>query len=64
MSRMVLGDVLRAHVAHAPCHARVQVGWRGHHGRVWDEGRQVGMGRRWRVVERGVAPWVELWLLR
>ncbi len=64
MSWMVLGDVLRAHVAHAPRHACIQVGWWGHHGRVWDEGRQVGMGWRWRVVERGVAPWVELWLLR
>lgn len=63
MSWMVLGDVLRAHVTHPPSHARVQVGRRGHHGRVWDEGRQVGMGWRWRVVEGGVAPWVELWLL-
>lgn len=66
MSWMVLGDVLRAHVAYATRHARVQVGWRRHHGRVWDEGRQmgVGWGWRWRVVERGMAPWVELWLLR
>lgn len=61
---MVLRDVLGAHVAHAPCHACIQVMWRGHHGRVWDEGRQVGMGWWRRMVERGVPPWVELWLLR
>lgn len=64
MSRMVLGVVLGAHVTHTPCEARVQVRRRGHHGGVWDEGRQVSMGWRLGVMQRGVAPWVELWLLR
>ena len=59
---MILGDVLGAHVPHAPRHALVEVGRRGHHGGVGDEGRQVGMRRR-RVMQGRVTPGVELWLL-
>lgn len=64
MCWVILRDVLRTHVTHTSCHACVKVGWRCHHGRVWDEGRQVGMWWRLRVVERGVTCGVKLWLLR
>lgn len=64
MSWVVLGDVLGAQVAHASCHACVKVRWRGDHGGMWYEGRQVRMGRWRRMVERRMPPWVEIWLLR
>lgn len=64
MSRVVLGGVLGAHVADASGYARVQVRRQRHHGGVRDEGRQVSVGRRLRVVEGGVSPRAEVWLLR
>lgn len=60
---MVLGGVLGAHVADATGYTSVQVRRQGHHGRVRDEGRQVSVGRRLRVMERGVPPRAEVWLL-
>lgn len=63
VSRVILGDILRAHVAHSAHHSRVQLRGRGHHGRVRDKGRQVGVGRRRSMVERWVAARVEVGLL-
>ncbi|PWA27986.1 hypothetical protein CCH79_00012106 [Gambusia affinis] len=65
MSWVVLGDVLGAQVPYTPWHACVQMRRRwAHHRGVWHEGRQVCMGGWRRVVEWGMTPRVEIWLLR